>query len=242
MTTQPLKKFYQQAEAGTAPGVGAPLHVIRLDGRILKTPSKETLSVPTSALAAAIAAEWQAQKEHILPDTMPLTQLANTMQDKAMGPDRAAMNAEVCKYGESDLTCYLATSPPDLVKRQEEAWLPLLEWLATDKSITLEPVRGIQYREQPPRSLAALREVVTGLPADAFTAAQAVLGATGSVVIGLAIAEGRITPEAAYQAACVDELFQLEKWGDDDIARARLERIRRDIEAVVRFLTLARSL
>ncbi len=241
MSRQPLKKFYQLAEAGTAPGADGVSHVVRLDGRVLKTPLKETLVLPTAGLAAAVAAEWQAQGEYIVPDTMPLTQLANTMQDKAAGPDRAAMNAEVCKYGESDLVCYLATHPPELVKRQEDAWLPLLHWLAEDKAISLQPVRGIQYCAQVPEALQALQRYVADLPAAAFTAAQAVLGATGSIVIALALADRRITPEEAYVAACVDELYQLEMWGNDSIARERLERIRHDVTGAARFLALCRD-
>ncbi len=240
-TTQPLRKFYQQAEVGTAPGDGAASHVVRLDGRILKTPLKQTLALPTVALAAAIAQEWQEQGEHIVPDTMPLTQLANTMIDKAAGDERPALDDEICKYTGSDLVCYLATQPPELVRRQEDVWLSLLDWLATAHGARLTAIRGIRYEEQDAAALAALRQLITGLsPAD-FTVVQAMTGATGSVVIGLALLAGRITAEQAHTAACVDEIYQLEKWGEDKIARDRLDRLSQEITACARFAALCRG-
>lgn len=241
MSRAPLKRFYKIAEAGTAPGAATVTHVVRLDGKLLKTPLRETLSLPTQKLAAAVAAEWAEQKTHIIPDDMPLTQLANTLQDKAAGAERPDLNAEVCKYAESDLVCYLATHPPELVRRQEEAWLPLLHWLQEDKGITLTPVRGIRYEEQTLTDLEKVRDYIAAMAADHFTALQAITGVTGSVVIALALTEGYIDSDAAYRAACVDELYQLETWGDDTLARERLERINRELQSAARFIALARD-
>lgn len=240
MSTQPLKKFYTQAEAGTAPGEGDAAHVVRLDGRILKTPLKQTLAVPTAALAQAIAAEWQAQGEHVIPDSMPLTQLANTMIDKAAGDERPALNDEICKYTGSDLVCYLATSPPELVRRQEDLWLPLLEWLESTYGARLTAIRGIRYEEQPVDSLSCLEHLIHQLsPAD-FTVVQAMTGVTGSPVIGLALLGGYVDAAKAHAAACVDEIYQLEKWGEDKLARERISRIKREIAACATFVHLTR--
>lgn len=240
MSTQPLRKFYQHAQAGTAPGDGEVMHVVRLDGRILKTPLKQTLALPTAALAQAIAHEWQAQGEHIIADAMPLTQLANTMIDKSAGDERPLLNDEVCKYTGSDLVCYLATSPPELVKRQEDLWLPLLEWLEATYGARLTAIRGIRYEAQPVDSLACLQQVIHQLsPAD-FTVVQAMTGITGSVVLGLALLNGCVNADQAHAAACVDEIYQLEKWGEDSLARARITRIAHDIGACADFVALTR--
>ena len=240
MSTQPLKKFYQLAEAGTAPGAGAATHVVRLDGRVLKTPMKQTLVLPNANLAAAIAAEWQGQGEHVIPDSMPLTQLANTMIDKAAGSERPALDNEICKYAGSDLVCYLATSPPELVKRQEDIWLALIAWLAQRHGAQLTAVHGIRYEEQSADALEKLRAVIEALsPAD-FTAVQAMVGITGSVVIALALLDGQLTATQAQEAACIDEIYQLEKWGEDKIARDRITRMAREIDACAAFISLTR--
>lgn len=240
MTTQTIKKFYQLAEAGTAPGADDVAHVVRLDGRIVKTPLKNTLTLPTAALAQAIAYEWQAQGDTVIPDSMPLTQLSNTMIDKAAGDERPALNDEICKYTGSDLVCYLATSPPELVKRQEDLWLPLLEWLENTYGARLTAIRGIRYEAQPVDSLACLQQLIHQLsPAD-FTVVQAMTGITGSVVIGLAMLNGFTTAEQAHRAACVDEIYQLEKWGEDKLARDRITRMAQEIDACATFAALTR--
>jgi len=227
-----MRRFYKVAEAGTAPGG----FVVRLDGKPIKTPMQHSLIFPSHDFAAAVAAEWQAQKEDIAPATMPLTQLASTMLDKVShGADRQAMNVEVLKYGASDLVCYFATHPADLVERQQRHWGGLLQWLESAHGIRLHAVSGIQYHNQPPEALEALKRLVTGLEAGAFTVVQAATAISGSVVIALALEAGYLDGAAATEAACVDELYQLEKWGEDKLARQRIEQIRLEFDALVRF-------
>jgi chaperone required for assembly of F1-ATPase len=229
-----MKRFYKKAEAGTAPGG----FVVRLDGKPIRTVMQHNLIFPSLTLAEAIANEWEAQGADIIPASMPLTQLANTMADKVKGQDRAAMNIEVLKYGASDLVCYFAASPADLVKRQEHHWLPLLLWMEKEHGVKLERVSGIQYHNQPPQSLEKLNGIISGLDAPAFTVLQAATAASGSAVIGLALADGYLDADAAYEAACVDELYQLEKWGEDALARKRLDHIRSELAAISRFRDL----
>lgn len=231
-----MKRFYKQAEAGTAPGG----YVIRLDGKPVKSVMQHNLIFSSKDLADAIAAEWQRQDKEIIPSSMPLTQLANTLVDKATGADRAAMNVELLKYGASDLVCYFATSPSDLVARQEKIWLPLLKWLADTHGVTLERVNGIQYHNQPPESLEKLNKIINGLDSLTFTLAQVGMSVTGSLVIGLALADGWLDADAAYEAATVDESFQLEKWGEDQLARKRLDNIKGELSAIAMFRDLIR--
>lgn len=231
-----MKRFYKRAEAGTAPGG----YVIRLDGKPVKSVMQHNLIFTSKDLADAIAAEWEAQGAEIIPHSMPLMQLANTMADKAHGPDRQALNVEVLKFAASDLVCYFAASPPDLVERQEKLWLPLLDWLKSTHGIALEKVAGIQYHNQPPESLEALNKLISSMDGPGFTALQAATAVTGSAVIGLALADGWLDSDSAFDAACVDECYQLEKWGEDDLARKRLNRIKADLAALAQFRDLIR--
>lgn len=235
-----MRKFYTQAEAGTAPGEAGVSHVVRLDGQLLKTPLKHTLVLPTLQLAVAIAHEWRSQQDQIVPDTMPLTQLANTMVDKVCGSERGEMTEELCRYAGSDLICYLAATPPQLVARQEALWLPVLDWLSEVAAASLVHVHGIRYVEQDASALRSIRAYIDILSAADFTAVQAATGATGSVVLALALTAGRLTAQQAQDAACVDEIYQLEKWGEDKLARERLNRIARDLAACADFAALAR--
>jgi chaperone required for assembly of F1-ATPase len=227
-----MRRFYQKVEAGTAPGG----YVIRLDGKMLKTPLQNNLIFESQPLAEAIAAEWAAQIREIAPSSMPLTQLANTMVDKFAGPERVDMNQLLCEYGASDLVCYFAAKPRELVARQEEHWLPLLEWMRIHFGVPMERVSGIQYHQQPAAALEKIKKMVEVFNPVQFTVVQAATGITGSLVISLALLEGKINAVGAWQAACVDEIFQLEKWGEDAEARKRLDRLRADLEVLERFL------
>ncbi len=232
-----MKRFYKLAEAGTAPGG----YVIRLDGKTVKSVMQHSLIFASKDLADAIAGEWQAQDKDIIPQSMPLMQLANTMTDKSTGPDRQAMNVELLKYGASDLICYFAATPADLIARQESVWLPLLKWLADTHGIVLERVDGIRYHNQPPESLERLNALLAAMPPADFTAAQAATALTGSVIISLALADGYLDAESAHAAACVDEIYQLEKWGEDTLARKRLDNIRSELHAIAKFRDLIKS-
>jgi len=231
-----MKKFYQKAEARRGPGG----YTVQLDGKNVKTPLLHPLVLQDMALAEAVAAEWRAQGDTIDAHSMPVTQMVNTMIDKAGGPERPEMETGVVKYAMSDLVCYFAPRPQDLVKFQEKEWLPLLAWLFDTHGIKLLKVTGIQYLDQPEESLRAFRELVAGMDAADFTVLQAVTAISGSAVISLAVVQGRLDAEEAWRASCVDEIYQLEKWGEDLLARKKLERVRRELQSIVMFRNLVR--
>jgi chaperone required for assembly of F1-ATPase len=222
---------------GTAPGG----YVVRLDGKPMKTPLGHVLLLTSQPLAEEISKEWAAQGKELQPVTMPLTRLANTMVDKARGPDRAAMNAEIVKYGGSDLICYFATHPSDLVKLHEEQWGPLLVWLKEKYGIAFESVSGIQYHQQPQPALDKLKKTIEDLDAAEFTVVQSAAAVTGSVAIALAMLEERLSSEEAFEAACVDEIFQLKTWGADEPAQKRLDILKSELGVIARFAELLKA-
>ncbi len=232
-----MRKTYKIAETGTAPGG----YVVRLDGQTARTPANNPLLLQSKPLIDAIAQEWEAQGNDVRPMTMPMTRLANTMVDKARGPDRPAMNAELLKYAGSDLICYFAVKPPELIKLHQELWNPLLSWMKEKYGIVLETVSGIQYHQQPQEALDKLKKLINGLDAAEFTVVQSAAATTGSVAIALALLEERLTAEEAHQAACVDEIYQLKTWGADALAQQRLDTLQSELEVIARFRDLLRA-
>jgi chaperone required for assembly of F1-ATPase len=229
------RRFYK---AATATPVESGWGIL-LDGRPLRSPAKRPFVLPTEALAAAIAEEWQAQGEKVKPHTMPLMQLAATAIDR-LADDRDGLVAETAGYGRSDLVCYRAEGPPSLVRRQEEAWQPLVVWTAERYDVALNVTTGIIAVEQPPHALATFRRALEACDLFALTALAAMTGSAGSLVIALALAEGRLSADEAADVALLDELFQAEKWGSDPEAERRRAAIRADLQAAKRFHTLSR--
>ena len=201
-------------------------HVILLDGKLVKTPAKATLAVPTHAMAEAIAAEWNAQKEKIDPRTMPNTRSANAAIDKVT-PQKAEVAALIAAYGEDDFLCYRAPAPQELIERQKEAWDPLLSWAAEVLDAPLLTVEGVMHVEQPANSVINLTAFVTGQTPFELAALHDLVSMSGSLVIGLAAQAGAFGNDDLWIRSRLDELWQIEHWGQDDDADATAE-IKRD--------------
>lgn len=213
---------------------------VRLDDRPVRTPAKSALSVPTEALAAAIAAEWEAQTDRVRPLAMLLTRLASTAIDKVPA-ERGRFVDELVAYAESDLLCYRAEHPPQLVARQEAQWQPLLDWLADRYAARLEVTQGVVPQQQAPAAIAPLRGVVEAQDQWHMAALHSATTAAGSLVIALALLDGRLDAEEAFALSQLDESFQVEQWGRDDEAQARREAIRAEFHAAAQFLALCRA-
>ena len=194
-------------------------HVILLDGRLVKTPAKATLVVPTRAMAEAIAAEWDAQDDKIDPRTMPTTRSANAALDKVT-PQKAEVAALIAAYGEDDFLCYRAPAPQELIERQKEAWDPLLAWAAEVLDAPLLTVEGVMHVEQPASSVINLKALVTAQTPFELAALHDLVSMSGSLVIGLAAQAGAFDNNDLWMRSRLDELWQIEHWGQDDDADA----------------------
>ena len=234
----PMKRFYREAQAvDEAETAGCR---IELDRRPVRTPGRALLRLPNRRLAEAIAAEWAAQDKVIAPQTMPLMALACTAAD-LVAPRRAEAVAELAGYGATDLVCYRAERPPELVRRQGELWQPLLDWTALTFDAPLAVTGGVLPQSQPAMALAALRRAVEAHDDMTLAALAAAGHAAGSLVIGLALAHGRLDAAAAFEAAELDASFQMETWGEDAEARQRRALVKVELESAERFLALLRG-
>jgi chaperone required for assembly of F1-ATPase len=231
-----MKRFYQQVSA-TA---GADGFAVQLDARPVRTPAKALLTLPTRALAEAIAAEWRAQEREIRPATMPLTQLASTTLDLT-GRQRQTVIDQVAAYAGTDLVCYRVDQPAELVAREAAVWQPLLDWVMLSYDAALQVGRSLMPRPQPEGACAALRAAVAGYDDGLLTALQLATTSAGSLVIGLALIEGRIDAGQAFEAAELHESYQLERWGEDPDATRRRRALAADLEAARGFADLLRG-
>ena len=213
---------------------------IQLDGKPVRTPGRVPLALPNDALAGAVAAEWRAVTGEIDPRAMPLTGLANAAIDR-VGPDPALFARGLAVYAESDLLCYRAEAPDDLVARQCAAWDPLLDWARGRYDVQIETATGILHRAQPALTLVRLGEAIAARGAFELAALSPIVTIGGSLVAALALAEGAATPEQVWDAISLDEDYQAERWGRDPLAAAGIEARRRDFDAGVRFLFLGQT-
>jgi chaperone required for assembly of F1-ATPase len=209
---------------------------ILLDGKPLRTPMGAAFLVPSEALAQAIAAEWQTQGENIRPETLTLTKLANTAIDGAAKRD--AFIEQILAFARTDLLCYRATAPKDLVARQAAQWDPLLEWARERYGAHLQTTVGIGFVAQPPEAIAAIARTFAARDAFALAALKAAAALTGSALIALGLSEGRLDADEAFAAAQLDELYQAEKWGRDEQALIQSRSKATELTHIARFFRL----
>lgn len=229
------KRFYK--EAGFTEGEGG--FRLALDGRTAKTPARKPLAVPTAALAERLAAEWAAQEETIDPARMPLTRLVNSAID-GVAERREAVIEDLSAYAGTDLVAYRAAEPERLVAAQAAAWDPVIDWAREALGARLILSEGVMHVDQPDTTREALRAAIAREDSPFRLAAlHAMTTLTGSLLIALAVLDGRLTAEEAWEAAHVDETFQASVWGQDEEAGERLAKRRDEFEAAALLASLA---
>jgi chaperone required for assembly of F1-ATPase len=227
-----MKRFYKDVSVGGG-------NAVLLDGRALKTPRGASLDLPTRSLAEVIAEEWRAQGDEIDPQAMLLTKLVNTAID-GVTPRRDEVIAEIAAFAKHDHLCYRTDTPSELVRRQSEAWDPLLDWVAERYGAPLVTAVGITSVAQPEASITALRKAVEAFDPFALAALHVIASINGSLVLALAVAEKRLSAEEAFALSQIDERFQAEKWGLDSEAEARAKHMAAELATAARFMDLSR--
>jgi chaperone required for assembly of F1-ATPase len=222
MSEWKAKRFWKaaavvQAERGFA---------VELDGRGVKTPAKQALHLPTRAMAEAVALEWDAQENIINPNTMPVTKTANAAIDKVM-VQHGEVADMLAAYGDSDLLCYRAEAPEELVARQIEQWDPMLDWAEERLAARLLPRTGVMHIPQDPKAVGLLRDQTHALDPFELAAFHDLVSLSGSLVLGFAAARGARPADELWNISRLDELWQEEQWGKDEDATA-LALIKRD--------------
>ncbi|WP_187431573.1 hypothetical protein ROLI_033980 [Roseobacter fucihabitans] len=215
MSEWKAKRFWETASVvSVEDGYG-----IALDGRAVKTPAKQALLVPSRGFAEAIAAEWDAQEDKINPSKMPFTQTANAAIDKV-----AVQHGEVADmlaaYGDSDLLCYRAEQPVELVARQAAQWDPFLTWVEGALGARLQARSGVMHIAQDPDALAQLSHHVHALNAFELAAFHDLVSLTGSLVLGFAATQNVQPAADIWRVSRLDEVWQAEQWGRDEEAEA----------------------
>ncbi len=218
MSGRKVRRFWKQA---CIVPVGDGFSV-ELDGRRLKTPGKANLTLPSLAMAEEMAAEWDAQKDEVDPTSMPVTRMANSAIDKVR-PQHREVAEMLAGYGDTDLLCYRAEAPAELVAHQAEAWDPALDWAEAELGVRLFARAGVMHVAQPEPALARLSDMVHRQTAFQLAAFHDLVSLTGSLILGFAATRGWRDGREIWRLSRLDEIWQEARWGVDDDAAATAE-------------------
>jgi chaperone required for assembly of F1-ATPase len=220
------KRFYKEVSVGSESG----RYRILLDGRPVRAPGGTLLAVPSARLAEAVADEWRAQGAVIDPATMPLTRILNSALEGVAGRE-AEVAADILKYAGSDLLCYRADGPGELARRQSRRWDPVIEWARAELGCRFALAEGVMPVTQSDVTLARFSQAIDGRDALALAALHVMTTLLGSALLAVAHARGVMTRDAAWDAAHVDEDYQIEQWGEDAEAAQRRRSRRCEFDA-----------
>lgn len=233
------RRFYKSAAVAPASAALGQGFAIQLDGRTPRSPAKKPLVAPTKALAEIIAAEWEAQVDHIDNSLMPATRLAFTAIDR-IPETRVEVAREITAYAASDHLCYRAEHPAPLVERQSREWGAILDWAQAEHGLVFIPVGGIIHQPQPAATLATVEALALTLDDFSLAGVAFASGLFGSTVLALAVRAGRLSGRRALDLSRLEELFQAEQWGEDAEATARAEFLAVEAEMIDRWFAALR--
>jgi chaperone required for assembly of F1-ATPase len=234
-------RFYQKATVAENNGA----YAVRLDERPVRSPAKRWLTAPVRAIAEAIAAEWNAQEKLIDPATMPLTRLANSIIDGVM-PSLQPVADEITKYLSTDMVFYRAEQPEGLVALQRRHWDPVLDWAHRSFGARFLLAEGTIYIRQSEAAIEAVRPAIptgTASAADAWRlgALSVMTTLSGSALLALGFASGHFLAEDIWNAAHVDEDWNLQQWGGDALALEQRTGRRKEFDAAAVVLDALRT-
>ncbi len=213
------------------------LFALHRNGRYLMTPAGKAFAVPYPALAETIAEEWRAQGEKIVPASMPMTQMTATALD-IVGPDRNKTIEGLLAYTSSELLCQRAEWPESLPLKQEEVWQPLLNWCAEKYGTIFSVGCGVMPVRQKPELKETLRRVLEDMNDYRLAGLSCAADSAGSLVLGLALAEGARTATEILKASELDVTHQASTWGDDPVTQARQTALKHELEACEKWFAL----
>ena len=234
MSEWKAKRFWTEASVDAAENGFSVL----LDGRPVKTPAKSALVVPTKRMALEIAREWDAQEDVLDPLKMPITRAANSALDKVtvQFQEVAAM---IAGYADTDLLCYRAEGPEGLVQRQAAHWDPLLDWAYDTYDARLTLAQGIMHVAQSDETLAKLAAPVQAMTPFELAGFHDLVSISGSLVLGLAVTQGRLSSGQAWTLSRLDEDWQIQQWGHDEEAAATARNKESDFVSAAKFYELS---
>jgi chaperone required for assembly of F1-ATPase len=90
-------------------------------------------------------------------------------------------------------------------------------------------------------TIMSMRAALAGMTPFTLAGLGILVPAMGSLVLGMAVAEGALGAEEASSLAFLDELFQAEFWGDDAQAAERRRLVAADILDAARFIQLSQA-
>ncbi len=165
------------------------------------------LQTPNAKIATEIMQEWKDQKDEILPDTMPFTQIISTKLDR-IERGREMIIISLLKYLDTDLVCYTVDRPQGLKTMQQERWEPFRQWFISNYGYPLTVTNGLQAIVQPTALHDSVKGDMQGMSDDSLTILTWGTGLCGSLVMALSFLKRKFSALEVYEGHYVEEDYK----------------------------------
>ena len=213
---------------------------ILLDKNVLKTPLKKELIIQNSKIAEEIFKEWDQDTNILDTDDMIFYGIISTYIDK-ISNDRILYINDILDFVDTDLICYRATEPNDLVQWQSKNWDPILSNVENYINSKIDVFKGIMPLKQNKCIKFNITKFLTKFSDLEIIALHRITKITGSVFLSLCILNNDIIKEKAFELSYLDELWQAENWGYEEEACKNREKINTELNRTMYFLDCLRS-
>ena len=149
--------------------------------------------------------------------------------------DRQTVIEKLVKFSLTDMLLFWGSNE-ELFKRQQKHWLPILSWAKDTLDTSYKTTRSLDVPEQESEASLKLKAFLDSLSNKELTGFYYAALNTRSVLLAAALIKGRITGAQAYEASCLEELWQGEIWGNDEAAVQRRKSLRQELEEIETFI------
>uniref|UniRef100_A0A8C6NB53 ATP synthase mitochondrial F1 complex assembly factor 2 n=1 Tax=Melopsittacus undulatus TaxID=13146 RepID=A0A8C6NB53_MELUD len=209
-STEERKRFYQNVSISQGEGG----FEINLDHRKLKTPQAKLFTVPSEALAIAVATEWDSQKDTIKFYTMHLTTLCNTALDNPTQRSKMQLIRAAVKFLETDTVCYRVEEPPALAELQKNEWDPIVAWAEERYNVAIGSSTSILGPNIPASTKDTFVSHLASYNMWALQGIEYIITQLKSLILSMGVIDRHITVEKAVLLSRLEEEYQIQRWGN----------------------------
>ena len=232
-----MKKFWNSVEVKKK---SCNSYEIFLDENVLKTPMKNELTILNSKIAEEIHKEWNQDANVLDTDAMIFYGIISTSIDKIIN-NRILYINDILDFIDTDLICYRAEDPNDLVQWQSKNWDPILLKVEKYINIKIDVFKGIMPLKQKKGIKFKITKFLTKFSDLEIIVLHRITNITGSVFLSLCILNNDLIKEKAFELSYLDELWQAENWGYEKEASKNREKINTELNRTIYFLDCLRS-
>ena len=215
-----MKKFWEKVSIKK---ISSDSFCVMLDKRILKTPLKRELVLPNLNLAQEIVKEWDQDSKNINTESMIFYGLISTSLDKIIDNKNLYIN-DILDYIDTDLICYRAENPKELVELQKNKWDPIIFLIENYIGTKVHVFEGVLPKKQDATVHNRLNNLIHQFDIFEISVLHRITNITGSIFLSLCVFKKDISKNEVFELSFLDELWQAENWGfDEETSRKRKE-------------------